>query len=395
MKKWLCGTLCTAVIATTMMSIMPLTSAESVDNSIKVVSLGDSIARGYGCQPEEAYGYLLAQQIKSDVAGKGYSVDFVNYGHDGDTSTDLLDKLSDTDISASVKDADIITISIGGNNLMRGLYVEMAKAFNIDINSANFENNLMKAFQTTDAVTLVSKLTPIFTMDNPVKAGTDTPCQRMKAIEEAYEKDITAILANISKVNSTARVILTTIPNPTKDAILGTAMDPYFQQYNNYIRTQCPVANKVYVADSDKAFKEYTGTQALTFTNIDWTDMSKTVLDPHPTPFGHEQMEKVHYAQIKEYIAGIPAVTTNTTSTTAVTTTVTTTTAATTTATVTTPSTTVVTSTESTAASTTETEAAQANTSPKTGDNTTTAVFTMLSLALVSGGIVLSRKIKK
>lgn len=434
MKKWLCVTLCAMIFFTVIISTAFSSSAET-NPSLNVVSLGDSIARAYGCKPEEAYGYLLAQQIRNETSSKGYTVDYVNYGHDGDTSSDLLDKLkTDTTVQNSIKDAGIVTISIGGNNLMRGLYREMATVLNLNINSATFENDLMAAFQNTNPQTLALELAPIFVIEPNVKAGTATPSERMRAIADAYQTDITAIFNQIQTLNSNAKIILTTVPNPTKDPILGTAMDPYFQMYNDYIRTSCPVANKIYIADSDTAFKEYTGSEALTFTNIDWTNPSKNVLNPHPTPFGHTIMEQAHYAQIKDYIESLPSIATTTsesvtttsasttasttastsastssslTQTTSASTTAAQTTLASTSTSQTTPTTsaTVVSTTKSslttaadttiavestTAAVTTGTEAA----SPQTGDNALTSVFSLLSIAGVAGGIAWYRKKK-
>lgn len=373
--------LCTAVPA----------SAAADDSALNVVSLGDSIARGYGCKPEEAYGYLLAQQIKTDTASKGYTVNFANYGTDGDATTDLLDKLgSDSEIDHSLEDADIVTISIGGNNLMRGVYKEFALALNLDVNSPTFESDLMKAIQTADSTTLLEKLAPIFTYDPNAKAGTDTPCERLRAIADAYQTDIAAIFQKIQSLNPDVKILLTTIPNPTKDAVLGTALDPYIQMYNDYIRSKCAVAGKIYVADSDAAFQNYTGSDPLTFTVVDWTDPSKTVLDPHPTPFGQLVMEQTHYAQIKDYIAGLPKAEASTTAPVTDSTTVpsATETASATTAATVSPTT----AASATAADTTAEATTAADVSPKTGDSSMTAVFALLSAAMIACGAALYRK---
>lgn len=391
MKKWVNKALCAMAVVPLMMCTAVPASAETTDSALNVVSLGDSIARGHGCKPEEAYGYLLAQQIKTDTASKGYSVNFVNYGTDGDTTTDLLDKLdSDSDIDNSLKNADIVTISIGGNNLIRGLNKEFATALNLNLNSSTFENDLLTAFRTTDPTTLAAELTPIFMIDPNVKAGTDTPCERLRAIADAYQTDIAAVFNKIQSLNGNAKIILTTIPDPTKDPILGAAIDPYIQMYNDYVRTKCAVAGKIYVADCDQAFKDYTGSEALTFTVVDWTDTSKIVLDPHPTPFGHTVMEQTHYAQIKDYIASLPKIEATTTASTGSTATETTTATA-TTATGTTASSAIesTTVTETTASGT---SAEAVSNSPKTGDENMTAMFSLLSIAIVAGGIVLYRK---
>ena len=62
------------------------------EQEITLVSLGVSIAWGYGCQPEEAYGSLLADYIGGLVMPAPFQVRYVNYGTDGDTAADLLEE---------------------------------------------------------------------------------------------------------------------------------------------------------------------------------------------------------------------------------------------------------------------------------------------------------------
>ena len=89
-----------------------------------VVSLGDSIARGYDCEAEEAYGNLVAEYMQEQLIGKA-DIRFCNFGTDGDTSAMLLKKLEDNDqLRLAVKNASLITISIGGNDLLQAMAEE-------------------------------------------------------------------------------------------------------------------------------------------------------------------------------------------------------------------------------------------------------------------------------
>lgn len=79
----------------------------------KYVVLGDSISRGAGIRnPNKAcYGRIIANT-------NGY--DYANFGVDGNMSDDLKNKLyRDTNVINAVKAADIISISIGGNDFLR------------------------------------------------------------------------------------------------------------------------------------------------------------------------------------------------------------------------------------------------------------------------------------
>ena len=90
-------------------AVVPAFAAEQT----RYVVLGDSISRGAGIRnPDEAcYGRIIANT-------NGYA--YANFGVDGNMSDDLLNKLyRDSGVINAVKAADIISISIGGNDFLR------------------------------------------------------------------------------------------------------------------------------------------------------------------------------------------------------------------------------------------------------------------------------------
>jgi acyl-CoA thioesterase-1 len=80
-----------------------------------VVVLGDSIAAGYGVEPEEAYPALLQEKIKA--AGLNFTV--VNAGVSGDTSADGLNRIN----WLLRRPVDVLVLELGGNDGLRGLPV--------------------------------------------------------------------------------------------------------------------------------------------------------------------------------------------------------------------------------------------------------------------------------
>ena len=87
------------------------------------VALGDSIAEGTGLRNADAacYGALVA-------ATNGYG--FVNHAIGGHQTTDLLARLEEEAVRADIAKADIISISIGGNDfLLGGMYRLMLEAW--------------------------------------------------------------------------------------------------------------------------------------------------------------------------------------------------------------------------------------------------------------------------
>lgn len=79
------------------------------EEPLHYVVLGDSIAKGTGLMNEDeaCYGRIVA-----DTCGYSYA----NYGVDGHTTDDLLGRLSEENVRNDVIKADIISISIGGND---------------------------------------------------------------------------------------------------------------------------------------------------------------------------------------------------------------------------------------------------------------------------------------
>lgn len=82
-----------------------------VENTFYLV-LGDSIAYGSGLtNPKEAcYGKIVADT-------NGY--DYVNHSVPGHTTADLINRLKDEEVTADIEKADIINISIGGNDFLK------------------------------------------------------------------------------------------------------------------------------------------------------------------------------------------------------------------------------------------------------------------------------------
>lgn len=102
-KKILSVILCALII------ILPLSIAGYAQEPLNYVVLGDSISLGSGLMNKDkaCYGRIIA-----DTNGYVYK----NYGVNGLESSGLLSQIKQADVTQSIKEADIISISIGGNN---------------------------------------------------------------------------------------------------------------------------------------------------------------------------------------------------------------------------------------------------------------------------------------
>jgi len=93
--------------------------AESAEQPLKIVALGDSLTAGLGLPAGEAFPARLAAALSA----KGFAVVIVNAGVSGDTSAGGLDRL---DWSVP-DDTDAVILELGANDALRGLSPELTK----------------------------------------------------------------------------------------------------------------------------------------------------------------------------------------------------------------------------------------------------------------------------
>ena len=127
MKKRLIALLLSLCMLLGMAPLSALASGESY------VALGDSISTGYGLDPENGES-SFAEQIEQEQ-----ELSLTMLAEDGETTASLLGKLADADgeVAAALETADVVTLTIGGNDFMNALYEYMAGAYN-QANSTSF-----------------------------------------------------------------------------------------------------------------------------------------------------------------------------------------------------------------------------------------------------------------
>ena len=110
--------LISVILAVVMMCTLFVPAFAQQEEKTKFVLLGDSIARGHGLISikTQSYGAIVSE-------AEGYN--YVNYAVDGHTTQDLYQRLKDKKVAADVSSADIIGVSIGGNNFLHGDILDM------------------------------------------------------------------------------------------------------------------------------------------------------------------------------------------------------------------------------------------------------------------------------
>lgn len=166
------------------------------------VALGDSISTGYGLTDSDA---CFTRQI---AASKSYALK--SHAVDGATSSTLLAKLSDPAVAADVASADVITITIGGNDLMGALYLYLANQYNetngTALSAADIQNALMGKHETIEQTIILIFASSVLS-DFPQSAEASSALQQLGT-------NLTASIAAIKNANPDVTLIVANQYNP-------------------------------------------------------------------------------------------------------------------------------------------------------------------------------------
>ncbi|MCS1350497.1 GDSL-type esterase/lipase family protein [Mechercharimyces sp. CAU 1602] len=148
-------------------SILNTLKINSEHRQVDYLSIGDSVAMGKGSEQDEQ-GYT--SHIERELEKENLQVTLDNQGISGQTSAELRSALeTESGLSTKVKEADFITLTIGGNDLLK--------------------------------VVLEEK--------NPMKVLTEFP-----KIQAEFKTNLTAIMDQLTTLNPEAPIIVTTLYNP-------------------------------------------------------------------------------------------------------------------------------------------------------------------------------------
>ena len=251
--------------------------------SQKYLSLGDSIANGYGLKniENDRYSSLLTK----DLSKRGPAYDLVSFAVDGMDSSGLLNQISDTsnkELADALQTASVITISIGGNNFLKPM-TDMAS--NITSNIGDSIGNMINDPSQIDVNMIISYLSSMFV------AGVKEYDDLVKALDKGcdqFKSDIDKIISVLNKNKSqNAQIVFLTVYNPYKDfgkikGFYDTA-ELYIGKLNDIIKQKSP--GNYIVSDINAAFRK-SGQKVVN------ADLILLNMDPHPTAAGHKIIYK-------------------------------------------------------------------------------------------------------
>ena len=221
---------------------------------LKITAFGDSIAAGYGLESQDDnYLTLFSKNIGAVLTNDAVS------GYDSD---DLVSLISSGKADGDIKNADIIILSIGGNDILHN----------------------------SDEIISVIKQAALH--------GGEYFPESINGIYLNFEKNLTAVFTHIQSVNPNASVIIQTLYNPAlkqgyKISVIDASklIDKYIVRLNESIFSVSGQFESVTVFDvADEMNKD-----ADNFYNL------KDNFDIHPTKNGHLTLSELYTKYYNNY----------------------------------------------------------------------------------------------
>lgn len=264
MKKTLVFFICIIMI----LSLAPTAFASQSEEKI-YLAFGDSIAAGFGIENEsETYPAIIAQK---------YGLSLQNLAANGARSDDMLTVIANT---PAIKEASLITVSIGGNDLIDNNNVFLAYAVREKLCSLGLSEE--------NAEKLIKELKISGVFDGSA-INFETIEADMESVFSALHANLRAAIILIRAANPDAVVIIQTLYNPYLGNPeynifgfdVGVLIDEYIQKINAvYYAVQSETDGNILIADVADGMN---GNSEYFYTSWDF----------HPTSAGHSHMAKV------------------------------------------------------------------------------------------------------
>ncbi len=278
-KQWQ-KKLFTLLLAVCMLIAPPCTilQAAAEKPSACYVAFGDSIAAGYGLAgyssgqgsaPADSYQALLADFLHTTSR---------NYAVTGDDSSRCMELLASGAADSDLSHADIITLSIGSNDLLLPFLQIVMDYYQIDpadIDGSMFADGiqmpqigqaeLVKYYQQSEAL--------IADLKNNATLHTQAA---------AFEEKLQTIISTLRQKAPGAEIYVTNIYNPFHSIpLLGEMAETYISEINQAFSVDHPEYTLV---DVHTPFNQ----KELTNIHLNLSDLSNISIDPHPSVEGHK-----------------------------------------------------------------------------------------------------------
>jgi lysophospholipase L1-like esterase len=250
---------------------------------VEYVGLGDSIGAGWSASPGQDFFTLYSAYLSQKAVAAGSPYLSANTALAGLTSTQLRSEISgttnQTQTRATLPGATIVTVSIGGNNLMHPLLQHVADLYGVSMDDPNFMSVLSAAVNlnpTRLSLDMLGQMLPNSALRNSLANGVSN-----------FNADLPFIINGIKGLASGTKIYFLTVYNPVYgNSTLRSFMDGYIDQINATLKANASGLGYT-VVDVAAAFEAYTGSVPLVGFNMAATPAT---YDPHPTDAGHKMI---------------------------------------------------------------------------------------------------------
>lgn len=259
--------------------IIPICSYSASKEYKKYLALGDSIAYGYGLRKRDIESYASKVKLNYGIEDSN----FENLAISGMTCQDFYSKIQEDQYKQSIESADLITISIGSNELLSIAVDAMASTTGISKDDPAFAYKAQQAFATANIIgkyNMISSLYNFFTSEETKNKIENA----IKTYKQYWKKSIDYI----KQINSDVEIVATEFYNPYYEVSLlqydlGGFVDEFIVKMNKILHEESNSENEYKIAKIYSAFN--TTNPRITNVNIDISAMN---IDPHPNKQGHE-----------------------------------------------------------------------------------------------------------
>lgn len=196
--------------------LIPLTIQASSESDNKVVKkyivIGDEVAM----ESKDYYDISYASLIYNFLSSLNNDLEYKNLSEPGITSTELINIIDNN--SDEIKNSDLITISIGGNNvynvILQGLYdsLNIDKEKFVNCNEDKFDSMIFEYLNTEEIISIIQN-----------------------EIDE-FKRDFPSIIKKIEKLAPDSKIYVNTVYNPiNKKGNVYNFFDSQIKLINNII----------------------------------------------------------------------------------------------------------------------------------------------------------------
>ena len=258
--------------------IFPIMSFAN-SNFTTYVALGDSIAYGYGLADRDNDSYASKVRQKYNISQSN----FQNLAVSGMTCAEYYEKIQEEEYTNAIENADLLTVSIGSNELLGLVTKAVSDVTGVPIDSPNFVQEAQNVFLSASMLEKIKMLTEIY--------NTFTSEEMKLQIEASintYKDNWSKSIQYIKEINPDITIVATEFYNPYYEISLGSYdlggfVDENIQKMNEILHENSNSESEYKIAKIYDAFN--TTNPRLTNVNISMSDLN---VDPHPNVLGHE-----------------------------------------------------------------------------------------------------------